>query len=240
VIGAQQTLYKRYKMATLVEKVCTIVQISEDEIELVESHEDWLDNEQLMDVIKKKLGHHCSQHYNTSNMSKKRTTIEAIIVEPEDGPSRRRYSARERKLLQEKVQKLRVKMEQQSQERKILLQKLQNLRAEMEQHGDGMKCKTNCGRKKDDSSTKEKEEDLFDHIRRTVVGITGGVLTVAGVALIPCPMIPGLLVVYLGLVTLATEFDSAKNALDMFQGKFMMLADYAEKDISVASPGEKQ
>lgn len=55
---------------------------------------------------------------------------------------------------------------------------------------------------------------VLDAIRRTLVAITGGALTVAGVACIPCPIVPGCLVVYVGLMILATEFESAKIALD--------------------------
>ena len=61
-----------------------------------------------------------------------------------------------------------------------------------------------------------KEEKLSptDHIRRTAVALTGGTLTVAGVALIPCPVLPGALFIYGGLLVLATEFDEAKVAVE--------------------------
>ena len=45
--------------------------------------------------------------------------------------------------------------------------------------------------------------------------ILGGTLTVVGVALIPFPIIPGSLVAYGGLLILASEFDSAKKALNI-------------------------
>ena len=61
---------------------------------------------------------------------------------------------------------------------------------------------------------KEEELSTADHIRRTAVALTGSTLTVAGVALIPCPVIPGVLFIYGGLLVLATEFDEAKVALE--------------------------
>lgn len=61
---------------------------------------------------------------------------------------------------------------------------------------------------------RKEELSAADHIRRTAVALTGSTLTAAGVALVPCPVIPGALFIYGGLLVLATEFDEAKVALE--------------------------
>lgn len=55
---------------------------------------------------------------------------------------------------------------------------------------------------------------IEDYYRKTKVGLTGGSLVTAGLVLIPAPVIPGILVVYGGLLVLASEFDSAKTAVE--------------------------
>ncbi|KAL9183821.1 hypothetical protein ACHAXT_004677 [Thalassiosira profunda] len=65
------------------------------------------------------------------------------------------------------------------------------------------------------SGSDEPPPNHIDHIRRTTVAITGGTLTAAGVVLIPFPIIPGVLVMYGGLLVLATEFEGARAALDI-------------------------
>ena len=55
---------------------------------------------------------------------------------------------------------------------------------------------------------------IEDYYRKTKVGLTGGSLVTAGLILIPTPVIPGILVVYGGLLVLASEFDSAKTAVE--------------------------
>jgi len=55
---------------------------------------------------------------------------------------------------------------------------------------------------------------LADKIRRTAVAITGGTILSVGLVLIPCPVIPGSLIAYGGLMILASEFDSAKKAIE--------------------------
>lgn len=76
---------------------------------------------------------------------------------------------------------------------------------------------------------------VIDNIRRTTVALAGGVLTVAGVACIPCPIVPGCLVVYVGLMILATEFESARKALDIVKVPIdrWLIASYDEDDPSV-------
>jgi hypothetical protein len=59
---------------------------------------------------------------------------------------------------------------------------------------------------------------MEDLTRKTTVGLTGGTLVTAGLVLIPAPVIPGILVVYGGLLVLASEFDSAKTAVEAMQG----------------------
>lgn len=51
------------------------------------------------------------------------------------------------------------------------------------------------------------------YTRKVVVAIVGGVLVVVGIILIPLPG-PGSLVIIAGLALLATEFASARRALD--------------------------
>lgn len=54
----------------------------------------------------------------------------------------------------------------------------------------------------------------LDRLRRTSVAVAGGALTVAGIVLIPCPVVPGALVSYGGLLLLATEFEAAQRAVE--------------------------
>ena len=58
---------------------------------------------------------------------------------------------------------------------------------------------------------------MEDYYRKTKVGLTGGSIVTAGLVLIPAPVIPGILVVYGGLMVLASEFDSAKAAVETMQ-----------------------
>ena len=85
------------------------------------------------------------------------------------------------------------------------------------------------------------QPNAFDHMRRTAVAITGGTLTAAGIVLIPCPIIPGCLVVYGGLAVLATEFDAAKNALDTVKEPLVKwLADDDEDAMTNDAKSENQ
>jgi len=58
---------------------------------------------------------------------------------------------------------------------------------------------------------------IEEYYRKTKVGLTGGSLVTAGLVLIPAPVIPGILVVYGGMLVLASEFDSAKTAVKTMQ-----------------------
>lgn len=58
---------------------------------------------------------------------------------------------------------------------------------------------------------------IEEYYRKTKVGLTGGSLVTAGLVLIPAPIIPGILVVYGGMLVLASEFDSAKTAVKTMQ-----------------------
>ena len=64
---------------------------------------------------------------------------------------------------------------------------------------------------------------MEDLTRKTTVGLTGGTLVTAGLVLIPAPVIPGILVVYGGLLVQASEFDSAKTAVEAMQGPMKQL-----------------
>ena len=65
--------------------------------------------------------------------------------------------------------------------------------------------------------TAEKATTIEEYYRKTKVGLQGGSLVTAGLILIPAPVIPGILVVYGGLLVLASEFDSAKTAVQTMQ-----------------------
>jgi len=74
----------------------------------------------------------------------------------------------------------------------------------------------------DEDSTEEISNGIIpnpcvvaDEIRRTAVAIAGGTFLSVGLVLIPFPIIPGSLIAYGGLVLLASEFDSAKQALEL-------------------------
>ncbi|KAL7528736.1 hypothetical protein ACHAWF_002684 [Thalassiosira exigua] len=63
------------------------------------------------------------------------------------------------------------------------------------------------------------DDTVLDTLRKTAVGLGGGLLTLAGIALMPVPVVPGgALVAYSGLLVLATEFEGAKNLCDMTRG----------------------
>lgn len=55
---------------------------------------------------------------------------------------------------------------------------------------------------------------LTHAIWRTVVGVVGGVVTIAGLIMVPAPG-PGWLVVFFGLLILASEFEFAQQWLDV-------------------------
>lgn len=55
--------------------------------------------------------------------------------------------------------------------------------------------------------------------KRTLIGIVGGVVLVAGIIMIPYPG-PGWLVVFAGLGILSTEFEWAQRVLHFAKGKY--------------------
>ncbi|KAL7533491.1 hypothetical protein ACHAWF_004515 [Thalassiosira exigua] len=110
--------------------------------------------------------------------------------------------------LREKIQELRVEIDQ---SKKLDLEKKTTMEKMLEQVKGAIDRNENADCK---IPSDESTPSAADHLRRTTVAIAGGTLTAAGVVLIPCPIIPGCLVVYAGLAVLATEFDTAKNALE--------------------------
>jgi len=105
------------------------------------------------------------------------------------------YSPQEMRILQEKMKDLRVEIEHSEEIDPDLKKVFQEVEGAIQ--------------------GSQQQEIADDTLRRTTVGITGGTLTVVGVALIPFPIIPGSLVAYGGLLILASEFDSAKKALNI-------------------------
>jgi uncharacterized protein (TIGR02611 family) len=57
------------------------------------------------------------------------------------------------------------------------------------------------------------------HLKRTAIGIAGGVVVIVGIIAIPYPG-PGWLIVFTGLAILATEFDWAQRILDKAKGEY--------------------
>jgi uncharacterized protein (TIGR02611 family) len=57
------------------------------------------------------------------------------------------------------------------------------------------------------------------HLKRTFIGIVGGIVVVIGIIAIPYPG-PGWLIVFAGLAILATEFEWAQRILDRAKGEY--------------------
>jgi uncharacterized protein (TIGR02611 family) len=57
------------------------------------------------------------------------------------------------------------------------------------------------------------------HLKRTAIGIAGGLVVIIGIIAIPYPG-PGWLIVFTGLAILATEFDWAQRILDKARGEY--------------------
>jgi hypothetical protein len=111
---------------------------------------------------------------------------------------------------------------------------LQHLQADAENRSDGHSChdaptvtESTLQQQEtffieiDEDSTEEISNGIIsnpcvvaDEIRRTAVAIAGGTILSVGLVLIPFPIIPGSLIAYGGLMLLASEFDSAKQALE--------------------------
>ena len=64
-----------------------------------------------------------------------------------------------------------------------------------------------------------KVEKTKNAIKKTGVGIVGGIVVLIGIILIPYPG-PGWLIVFAGLAILATEFESARRLLNFAKGKY--------------------
>ena len=69
----------------------------------------------------------------------------------------------------------------------------------------------------DNHSTKPRNAKAI--LKKSSVGVLGGLVVILGVILVPYPG-PGWLIVFAGLGVLSTEFDSAKRVLDFARGKY--------------------
>lgn len=56
-------------------------------------------------------------------------------------------------------------------------------------------------------------------IKKSSIGLIGGLVVLLGLVLVPYPG-PGWLIVFAGLAILATEFDRARQVLDFAKGKY--------------------
>ena len=65
-------------------------------------------------------------------------------------------------------------------------------------------------------------------LKKSSVGVLGGLVLILGVILIPYPG-PGWLIVFAGLAILATEFDWAQRVLDKAKGKYDDWQDWLKK-----------
>ena len=62
-------------------------------------------------------------------------------------------------------------------------------------------------------------------IKKSSIGVLGGLVVVLGIIMVPYPG-PGWLVVFAGLAILATEFDWAQRVLDVAKGKYDQWQDW--------------
>ncbi len=60
---------------------------------------------------------------------------------------------------------------------------------------------------------------IFRKSRKIAIGLTGGLVVILGLILVPYPG-PGWLVVFAGLAILATEFEKARRVLDFAEGYY--------------------
>jgi len=202
----------------VVRRMSTIVQVGDDEIELVESEEDeigLLEEFQVQPKVVKE---------NTETIDTSATAAPSFSsLKKSDDVQQKQHSLDDIRILQEKMKDLRVEVEQAEDldpQKRLTMEKLlyqvEGAIKTDEIMGETTNGAEPCSAEKDEKlRTQSNESSALDHIRRTTVAITGGTLAVAGVVLIPCPIIPGILVVYGGLLVLSTEFDSAKRALDI-------------------------
>lgn len=66
------------------------------------------------------------------------------------------------------------------------------------------------------------------HLKRTAIGIAGGVVVAIGIVAIPYPG-PGWLIVFTGLAILATEFEWAQRILDKAKGEYDKWQDWLKR-----------
>lgn len=66
------------------------------------------------------------------------------------------------------------------------------------------------------------------HTKRTLAGVLGGLVIVAGIAMIPYPG-PGWLVVFAGFAILATEFEFASKTLKWLRVKYEIWANWLKQ-----------
>lgn len=66
---------------------------------------------------------------------------------------------------------------------------------------------------------KQKRRKLRLLLKKSSIGVLGGLVVVLGLILVPYPG-PGWLIVFAGLAILATEFDWAQRVLDVAKGKY--------------------
>jgi len=191
----------------------TVVQVNKDEIECVESEGSEID---VIEEVPRQESTQRPQagkgNIPTIDITRESPPFSSLKISHEQ--SQREYSPDDLLILEGNMKDLRkddLDSGERAQVEKLLRQAKGGIKVdskmEVTTKGEG-----SCSAQ--DDSKDEVQQSTLDHIRRTTVAITGGTLTVAGVVLIPCPIIPGALVVYGGLMVLATEFDSARRALD--------------------------
>ena len=139
------------------------------------------------------------------------------------------YSANEINILQEKMKDLRIEIETSNdldQEKRL---KMEKVFQQVEDVVDG-KIVQNTRINTVADAMIQSNHSAADQLRRTTVGITGGLTAAVGVVLIPCPIIPGCLIAYGGLLILATEFDEAKKALNIVRDPIDKWLSYDDTD----------
>jgi len=144
------------------------------------------------------------QHPNERNSSIAKVDARTTTIE--------HYSFDQTSKLQERMKELRAEMDQAKEIDPGKRRQMEKLLKRVEEAIEATE------HEKKESQCNESSLSTIDHIRKTTVAITGGTLSVAGVLLIPCPVVPGILVVYAGLMILASEFDSAKKCTRSGEG----------------------
>ena len=209
----------------------TLVQVGEDEIECVQSLQSHASTEELYDAmyINEEDETHSLSYCTTQEGPAQPKDTEEGNAKGEMAIASLSFSSLE---ILDDLQEKQFSLD----DIRILQEEMKDLRAEIEQTKDldaDKRCKMETVFYQVEGALKVNEEMIesssgeeaespsneftpsaIDHVRRTTVVITGGTLTVVGAALIPCPVIPGCLILYGGLMVLATEFDSAKKALN--------------------------